>query len=73
VTSDCHRKYPPKEGVRFHDLDLEDESTWMRYGQSRLANILHMNEMHKRWGPRKGAAVAGEVWFASIHPSHFDS
>ncbi|EOO03015.1 putative short chain dehydrogenase protein [Phaeoacremonium minimum UCRPA7] len=41
----------PKGGINFNDLSLKDGSTWTRYGQSKLANVLHTKTLHKMYGP----------------------
>src|ERR1700760_436198 len=51
VTSDGHERMPPKEGIAFNDIDLPDRQPMTRYGQSKLANILHANELNRRYGP----------------------
>ncbi|KAI8569614.1 hypothetical protein RHMOL_Rhmol02G0291400 [Rhododendron molle] len=48
VSSLSHR-HPYREGIRFEKIN--DESSyrmWSAYGQSKLANILHANELAKR-------------------------
>ncbi|KIW62056.1 hypothetical protein PV05_02108 [Exophiala xenobiotica] len=60
----------PKSGINFKDLSLKDSGPWTRYGQSKLANILHTKTLHKTYGP--GSANArhgkGEIWVSSVHP-----
>jgi NAD(P)-dependent dehydrogenase (short-subunit alcohol dehydrogenase family) len=60
----------PKGGINFEDPVLKDSSPWARYGQSKLANILHTRTLHKTYGP--GSANAqneeGEIWVSSVHP-----
>ncbi|KAJ9149834.1 Short chain dehydrogenase protein [Pleurostoma richardsiae] len=75
VTSDGHSRYPPKEGIRFNDINLEKESSMARYGQSKLANILHVQQLNKRYGPgdADGPGVPGEIWTAAVHPGHIDT
>ena len=73
VTSDGHSRYAPKEGIRFNDINLPSEAAMMRYGQSKLANILHINKLQKQYGPKSGNAEAGEIWVASVHPGHIDT
>ncbi|KAH6652330.1 hypothetical protein BKA67DRAFT_352899 [Truncatella angustata] len=60
----------PKDGINFKDLSLKDSDPWLRYGQSKLANILHTKTLHKTYGPgsptvRNGE---GEIWVSSVHP-----
>ena len=60
----------PKGGINFKDLSLKDSSPWLRYGQSKLANILHTKILHKTYGPGSPSARNGdgEVWVSSVHP-----
>ncbi|EPE28409.1 NAD(P)-binding Rossmann-fold containing protein [Glarea lozoyensis ATCC 20868] len=60
----------PKIGINFEDLSLKDGSTYQRYGQSKLANILHTKTLHKRYGPGSPSARdgKGEIWLLSVHP-----
>ena len=73
VTSDGHSRYPPKEGIRFDDINLISEAAMTRYGQSKLANILHINQLQERYGPKAGPAGPDEIWVASVHPGHIDT
>lgn len=57
----------PSSGINFKDLSLRDEGTWKRYGQSKLANILHTKTLDKLYGP-KADNPEGEIWVSSIHP-----
>lgn len=60
----------PKGGIHFEDLSLKDSSPWARYGQSKLANILHAKILHKKYGPGSPSARdgEGEIWTSSVHP-----
>ncbi|TPX18829.1 uncharacterized protein E0L32_011508 [Thyridium curvatum] len=60
----------PRPGVDLADTSLREGSAIARYGQSKLANILHAQALHRRVGPRPGRdrATEGEVWTSSIHP-----
>ncbi|KAI0191063.1 NAD(P)-binding protein [Astrocystis sublimbata] len=60
----------PKDGVHFDDLALKNSSTWTRYGQSKLANILHTKTLHTTYGPGSRSAQKGdgEIWVSSVHP-----
>ncbi|KAL7951356.1 hypothetical protein V8C42DRAFT_339322 [Trichoderma barbatum] len=73
VTSDGHERFPPTGGIRFEDTGLEKESSMMRYGQSKLANILHTVQLNKIYGPTFNASRDGAVWFAAVHPGHIDT
>jgi NAD(P)-dependent dehydrogenase (short-subunit alcohol dehydrogenase family) len=78
VTSDGHATFPPKAGIDFDDIDLASQQRMplmTRYGQSKLANILHANELSRRFGPH-GIELKdgkGEIWVASVHPGHIDT
>jgi len=69
VTSSGHLN-TPKGGIDFSDLALEKEGIWARYGQSKLANILHSKSLHKTYGPGSPSAKngEGEIWISSVHP-----
>jgi NAD(P)-dependent dehydrogenase (short-subunit alcohol dehydrogenase family) len=60
----------PKGGINFKDLSLKDSGPWPRYGQSKLANILHTKTLHKTYGPGSLSALTGdgEIWVSSVHP-----
>ncbi|KAG5563267.1 hypothetical protein RHGRI_005877 [Rhododendron griersonianum] len=63
LTSEVHR-YPYREGIRFDKInDKSSFSTIPAYGQSKLANILHANELAKRL---KEEGV--EITANSLHP-----
>lgn len=61
VSSDGHAKLPPKEGIVFDDVNIPSGSPWTRYGQSKLANVLHAQALARRYGERGIMAV-------SLHP-----
>ncbi|KAI1387102.1 uncharacterized protein F4822DRAFT_273746 [Hypoxylon trugodes] len=69
VTSSGHLA-APKGGINFKDLSLKDSSPWPRYGQSKLANILHAKTLNKTYGPGSSRARngEGEIWVSSVHP-----
>jgi NAD(P)-dependent dehydrogenase (short-subunit alcohol dehydrogenase family) len=60
----------PKGGINFKDLSLKKSGPWSRYGQSKLANILHTKTLHERYGPGSPSARnrEGEIWVSSVHP-----
>lgn len=60
----------PKGGINFKDLSLKNSGPWARYGQSKLANILHTKTLHKKYGPGSSSARngAGEIWVSCVHP-----
>ncbi|KFY16523.1 hypothetical protein V491_05315, partial [Pseudogymnoascus sp. VKM F-3775] len=69
LTSSGHLS-APKGGINFDDLSLKDSGAWPRYGQSKLANILHTKTLHKTYGPGSHCAQNGdgEIWVSSVHP-----
>ncbi|KAH7235640.1 hypothetical protein BKA59DRAFT_444767 [Fusarium tricinctum] len=66
LTSSGHMS-APKTGINFDDLALKDQSVWERYGQSKLANILHSNTLNEKYGPGS-ENKDGEIWITSVHP-----
>lgn len=60
----------PKGGINFADTSIKDGSIWQRYGQSKLANILHTKTLHKTYGPgsRSARDGEGEIWVSCVHP-----
>ncbi|KAK2593007.1 hypothetical protein QQS21_009297 [Conoideocrella luteorostrata] len=60
----------PKGGINFKDPSVKDGGPWQRYGQSKLANILHTKTLHKMYGPGSPSARNGdgEIWASSVHP-----
>lgn len=59
----------PKGGVNFADTSIGDNGM-TRYGQSKLANILHIKTLHRLYGPESSSARShgGEIWTAAVHP-----
>ncbi|KAK6524519.1 hypothetical protein TWF281_011426 [Arthrobotrys megalospora] len=55
-------------GIWFDKLALADKEPLDRYCQSKLANVLHAKELHKKIGPKEGQPQRGEVWVSSVHP-----
>ncbi|KAI5652822.1 hypothetical protein M9H77_30009 [Catharanthus roseus] len=63
VSSEAHR-FPYREGIRFDRLnDQEGYNRFTAYGQSKLANILHANELARRL-KEEGVDVTAN----SLHP-----
>lgn len=60
----------PKDGIHFADTNLKDSGVWPRYGQSKLANILHTSSLNLTYGPSSQSAINGdgEIWISSVHP-----
>ncbi|KAJ9606119.1 hypothetical protein H2200_009080 [Cladophialophora chaetospira] len=65
----------PKGGVNFPDTSLKDASPMSRYGQSKLANILHTKTLNNQYGPNSPSVKAGkgEIWSAAVHPGLVDT
>jgi NAD(P)-dependent dehydrogenase (short-subunit alcohol dehydrogenase family) len=66
----------PKEGVNLADTALAQSFTFRRYGQSKLANILHAKSLHARYtgGGRDRLATANnKIWALSLHPGNVDT
>jgi NAD(P)-dependent dehydrogenase (short-subunit alcohol dehydrogenase family) len=59
VSSDGHAKLAPKQGIIFSDMNIKEYSVWARYGHSKLANVLHVKELAKRYG---------DIMSISLHP-----
>ncbi|KAK6117639.1 hypothetical protein DH2020_048601 [Rehmannia glutinosa] len=63
VSSEAHR-LPYNEGIRFDKInDQQGYDRWGAYGQSKLANILHANELTRRL-KEDGAEITAN----SLHP-----
>lgn len=60
LTSSGHYS-APKGGINFADTSLPDGSGMNRYGQSKLANVLHTKTLHKLYS---GAGI----WTAAVNP-----
>ncbi|EXJ65427.1 hypothetical protein A1O7_01768 [Cladophialophora yegresii CBS 114405] len=63
----------PKRGIDFADTSLRDASPITRYGQSKLANILHVKTLDKVYGPDGSAAGDAQIWTAAVHPGLVDT
>lgn len=73
LTSDGHARFTPPSGIRFEDTGLEKENSMMRYGQSKLANVLHTVQLNKKFGPVSAESGSAAIWFAAVHPGHIDT
>jgi NAD(P)-dependent dehydrogenase (short-subunit alcohol dehydrogenase family) len=62
-------------GINFAELALRDDTPMTRYGQSKLANVLHAKTLHRRYGPGSPSTRAGdgEIWTAAVHPGAVES
>lgn len=60
----------PNGGINFADTTLPNASGMARYGQSKLANVLHAKTLDKLYGPGSPSAEDGngEIWTAAVHP-----
>jgi len=56
VSSEAHRG--ARSGINFVDTALATSSKWTRYGQSKLANILHAKALAKRYSEHGIIAVS---------------
>jgi NAD(P)-dependent dehydrogenase (short-subunit alcohol dehydrogenase family) len=77
VASNAHENVPPF-GIDLQDIDQVNGGPVSRYGSSKLANILHIKELARRYSmPESRAAhsgfrsednTGGEIWVSSVHP-----
>ncbi|PIA49337.1 hypothetical protein AQUCO_01300282v1 [Aquilegia coerulea] len=68
VSSEAHR-FPYKEGIRFDKInDKAEYSTVYAYGQSKLANVLHANEL-TRFLKEDGVQITAN----SLHPGSINT
>lgn len=60
----------PTGGINLEDTSLGAASMGMtRYGQSKLANILHARVLNEIYGPGGSASGGkGEIWVSTVHP-----
>jgi NAD(P)-dependent dehydrogenase (short-subunit alcohol dehydrogenase family) len=65
----------PNGGINFTDTSLTRASVMARYGQSKLANVLHAKTLDKFYGPGSPSSRAekGEIWTAAVHPGLVES
>ncbi|KAI1014373.1 hypothetical protein LB504_012247 [Fusarium proliferatum] len=73
VSSDGHLLFSPSAGIDFDDINQTKGSAFSRYGMSKLANILHAKELHRRYGPSPENDRQEEIWTASLHPGTIDT
>jgi hypothetical protein len=64
----------PKGGINFNDTSLPNNSS-NRYGQSKLANVLHAKTLNTLYGPSSASSKsgAGEIWTSAVHPGLVES
>jgi NAD(P)-dependent dehydrogenase (short-subunit alcohol dehydrogenase family) len=74
LTSSGHWR-APLGGINFADLSNKEGGGWSRYGQSKLANVLHAKTLNKLYGPESKNAKEGrgEIWTAAVHPGLVES
>ncbi|KAK0757367.1 hypothetical protein N5P37_010089 [Trichoderma harzianum] len=75
VSSVGHKYYTPSTGIDFGDINQVKGGSWSRYGQSKLANILHSKELLRRYGPGGTELSTSNtpIWTASVHPGNYDT
>jgi NAD(P)-dependent dehydrogenase (short-subunit alcohol dehydrogenase family) len=73
ITSSGHFM-APTGGINFADTNLPEKPN-NRYGQSKLANVLHAKTLNKLYGPSSSSAKAGngEIWTSAVHPGLVES
>lgn len=64
--SSMGHQFAPKNGINFEDLNLKNQNTIIRYGQSKLGNILLTKEISNRFA-RKG------ILSIAVHPGYVDT
>ena len=57
VASEGHQLAPRSGGLRLDKTQLDQESTWARYGHSKLANIMYARELAERYPSITSVAV----------------
>lgn len=65
----------PDGGINFGDPKLKDAFAFKRYGQSKLANILHAKELNRRVGPN-GSDISNpseSIITLALHPGNVDT
>ena len=65
VSSIGHQQ-APEGGINFANPGLSDDSPMARYGQSKLAQILHSDTLHRTYGPESQSK--GTIWVTSLNP-----
>jgi NAD(P)-dependent dehydrogenase (short-subunit alcohol dehydrogenase family) len=74
VSSEGHIYNGVKE-VLYEASDLEKIGPYQRYGQTKLANVLHAMNLNDEYGPDSDNAKEGkgQIWTASLHPGFLDT
>ena len=67
--------FTPKGGIASDETALPNAIGMTRYGQSKLANILHAKTIHKLYGPSSSSSNAGKggIWTTIVHPGLVDT
>lgn len=65
LSSQGHAMFAPKAGICFDDVGLAAASAMTRYGQSKLACVLHAKQLDTLYG---GTKNGGGIWSAAVHP-----
>lgn len=71
VTSGGHKRFAPKDGIAFDDINQVHGGVWSRYGQSKLGNILHAKYLNTLYGPDGSRKEECEIWTAAVHPGNY--
>ena len=73
LSSQGHR-LPPRGGLALKDAhsDMASYNTWVRYGQSKLANILFTRELTRRYPAFKSFAIHPGMCFSELCFSVWD-
>ena len=72
VASEGHRGAPWGQGIIFDQATLEKRHTFVRYGQSKLANILFTRELSRRYPDIISVAVHPGVIITDLYASVSD-
>jgi NAD(P)-dependent dehydrogenase (short-subunit alcohol dehydrogenase family) len=75
TSSGGHILFAPSNGINFKDPSIKDGAKMTRYGQSKLANVLHAKSLNDAYGPGSPHVKAGgaEIWTASLNPGAVDT
>ncbi len=75
VSSTGHMMAPTGD-INFEDTSLKDAFTFKRYGQSKLANILHSRALEQRYGPLRlddRNQTSRPLLNVAVHPGNVDT
>jgi NAD(P)-dependent dehydrogenase (short-subunit alcohol dehydrogenase family) len=70
ISATAHSIGAPAAGIDFADINQLKGTSFSRYSQSKLANLLHAKTLHRLYGPDSPSTVAGkgEIWSAAVQP-----